>query len=78
LVPLTPKVIETLMVLVENRHRVVSEDEFMKKLRPDSFVDESNLNQNVFVLRKALGDSQQSQPKHVLLRNGPFPCGENN
>jgi len=53
-VPLTPKVIETLVVLIENRERVVSKDDLMKMLWPDSFVEESNLSQNVFVLRRAL------------------------
>ena len=60
-VSLTPKVIETLMVLVENRERMVSKDELMKILWPDSFVEESNLSQNIFVLRKALGDSQEKR-----------------
>lgn len=53
--------IETLVVLVENRDRVVSKDDLMKMLWPDSFVEESNLSQNVFVLRKALGDSSQER-----------------
>jgi len=60
-VPLTPKVIETLVVLIENRDRVVSKDDLMKMLWPNSFVEESNLSQNVFVLRKALGDSSQEK-----------------
>lgn len=60
-VSLTPKVIETLVVLVENRDRVVLKDDLMKMLWPDSFVEESNLTQNVFVLRKALGDSSQGK-----------------
>jgi len=60
-VPLTPKVIETLVVLIENRDRVVAKDDLMKMLWPDSFVEESNLSQNVFVLRKALGDSSQEK-----------------
>jgi len=60
-VSLTPKVIETLIVLVENRSRVVSKDELMKTLWPDSFVEESNLSQNIFVLRKALGDSHEKR-----------------
>src|SRR5580765_8615222 len=60
-VALTPKVIETLIVLVENRGRVISKDELMKTLWPDSFVEESNLSQNIFVLRKALGDSQEKR-----------------
>src|SRR5258708_3396391 len=64
-VPLTPKAIETLVVLVENRDRVVSKDELMKTLWPDSFVEESNLSQNIFMLRKALGDSVQEK-RYIL------------
>src|SRR3954453_9069928 len=60
-VPLTPKAVETLIVLVENRYRVVLKDDLMKTLWPDSFVEESNLSQNIFTLRKALGDSQQKR-----------------
>jgi DNA-binding winged helix-turn-helix (wHTH) protein/Tol biopolymer transport system component len=64
-VALTPKAIETLLVLVENRERVVSKDELMKRLWPDSFVEESNLSQNVFLLRKALGDSTEER-RYIL------------
>jgi len=64
-VALTPKAMETLLVLVENRERVVSKDELMKLLWPDSFVEESNLSQNIFLLRKALGDSAQER-RYIL------------
>lgn len=64
-VALTPKAVEMLVVLVENRDRVVSKDELMKTLWPDSFVEESNLSQNVFLLRKALGDSAQAR-RYIL------------
>jgi len=64
-VGLTPKALETLLVLVENRDRVVSKDELMKMLWPDSFVEESNLSQNIFVLRKALGDSAHDR-RYIL------------
>jgi len=64
-VSLTPKAIETLIVLVQNRQRVVSKDELMKLLWPDSFVEESNLSQNIFLLRKALGDSTQER-RYIL------------
>ena len=64
-VSLTLKAIETLIVLVENRDRVVSKDHLMKTLWPDSFVEESNLSQNIFVLRKALGDSTQEK-RYIL------------
>jgi DNA-binding winged helix-turn-helix (wHTH) protein/tetratricopeptide (TPR) repeat protein len=60
-VSLTPKAVETLTVLVENRGRVVSKDDLMKALWPDSFVEESNLSQNIFLLRKALGDSKEKR-----------------
>ncbi len=53
-VPLAPKVLETLMILVENSGRIVEKDDLMKKLWPDSFVEESSLAQNIFQLRKAL------------------------
>ena len=53
-VPLKPKVIETLLLLVENSGRVLEKDELIEKLWPDTFVDEANLTQNIYVLRKAL------------------------
>lgn len=58
-IPLTPKAFETLLLLVRNHRRVVLKDDLMKALWPDSFVEESNLSQNIFVLRKALGESAQ-------------------
>jgi DNA-binding winged helix-turn-helix (wHTH) protein/Tol biopolymer transport system component len=56
-VPLMPKAFDTLLVLVQNRDRMVGKEELMKALWPDSFVEEANLPQNVAVLRRALGDS---------------------
>jgi DNA-binding winged helix-turn-helix (wHTH) protein/tetratricopeptide (TPR) repeat protein len=58
-VPLTPKAFETLLILIRSSERVVLKDDLMKSLWPDSFVEESNLTQNIFVLRKALGESAQ-------------------
>src|SRR5215471_15946410 len=54
-VPLPPKLIDTLLVLVENRGHLVEKDEIMKRVWPDAFVEEGNLNKNVFRLRKTLG-----------------------
>src|SRR5215468_1145484 len=54
--PLPPKVFDTLLALVENSGRVVSKDELMQLLWPDTFVEESNLTQNISQLRRALGD----------------------
>jgi eukaryotic-like serine/threonine-protein kinase len=54
--PLPPKVFDTLLVLVENSGRVVSKDELMQSLWPDTFVEESNLTQNISQLRRALSE----------------------
>src|SRR5205807_9258946 len=62
LVPLKPKVIDTLLLLVENSGRVLTKDELLGALWPDSFVEESNLPQNIYVLRKALGGSACETP----------------
>lgn len=50
------KALEILIALVEHRGEVVSKDELMQSVWPDAFVEESNLTQNIFVLRKALGE----------------------
>jgi pimeloyl-ACP methyl ester carboxylesterase/DNA-binding winged helix-turn-helix (wHTH) protein len=60
-VPLTPKVFDTLLVLIENGHRVVTKPELMQMIWPDSFVEENNLAQNISVLRKALGRKSGGQ-----------------
>jgi len=55
-VALTPKVFEMLLTLVESGGEVVSKDSLMKKVWPDTFVEEGNLTQNISLLRKALGE----------------------
>lgn len=60
-IPLKPKVVDTLLVLIENRGRVLEKDELIEKLWPDSFVEEGNLTQNIYVLRKALDTSSDSE-----------------
>jgi WD40 repeat protein/DNA-binding winged helix-turn-helix (wHTH) protein len=57
-VVLPPKTFETLIFLVQNSGRVLEKDELMKTLWPESFVEEGNLSQNIFVLRKILGDDR--------------------
>ncbi len=56
LVPLQPKAFDILLVLVQNSEKVVAKDDLMKAVWPETFVEESNLAQNVSVLRKTLGD----------------------
>jgi pimeloyl-ACP methyl ester carboxylesterase/DNA-binding winged helix-turn-helix (wHTH) protein/class 3 adenylate cyclase len=58
-VPLTPKVFDTLLALVESSGHVLGKNELMQKVWPDSFVEENNLAQNISVLRKVLGEGAQ-------------------
>jgi len=55
-VSISPKAFEVLTYFVVNPGRVVTKDELLKAVWPESFVEESNLSQHVFALRKALGD----------------------
>jgi DNA-binding winged helix-turn-helix (wHTH) protein len=61
-VPVTPKVFETLIVLIEKRGQVVQKEELMNRLWPDTFVEEGNLTYNISTLRKALGESLDGCP----------------
>src|SRR6185503_1623034 len=61
-VPLTPKAFDTLLALIERRDRVVDKAELMRLVWPDSFVEEANLSQTIFVLRKILGDGPEGRP----------------
>lgn len=56
-VQLTSKSFETLLMLVRNRDRVLSKEELMNAVWPDSFVEEVNLAQNISAVRKVLGES---------------------
>ena len=58
-VPLAPKVLETLLVLIENRERVLSKDELLKQVWGDTIVEEGGLTRNISVLRKALGEKPE-------------------
>src|ERR1700745_1028451 len=58
-VPLTPKTFQILLVLVRHGKEVVTKDDLMKKVWPDTFVEEANLSRNIFLLRKALGETPQ-------------------
>jgi eukaryotic-like serine/threonine-protein kinase len=61
-VHLTPKEFETLLVLVRNRGRVLTKDELLKEIWPDTFVEEANLANNISVLREALGGGGKDNP----------------
>ncbi len=55
-VSLTPKVFDTLALLVERAGHAVSKDELMSALWPRGFVHESNLTKHIWLIRRALGD----------------------
>ena len=55
-VPLTPKVFDLLLVLVENRGHLLDKEDLLQKVWPDSFVEEANLSVNISVLRRALSE----------------------
>ena len=58
-VPLAPKVLETLLALIENRERVLTKDELLKQVWGDTIVEEGGLTRNISVLRKALGEKPE-------------------
>lgn len=61
-ISLTPKAVETLILLVERRGNVVAKDELIDLLWPDTIVGESNLAQYLHVLRKTLGENSEGVP----------------
>jgi DNA-binding winged helix-turn-helix (wHTH) protein/tetratricopeptide (TPR) repeat protein len=67
LIAVTPKAFETLLVLVRRGREVVSKEELLKEIWPDSFVEEANLSQHIFKLRKALGDTLEGDRYIVTL-----------
>ena len=56
IVPLKPKAFDTLLALVERGGHVLEKDELMRRVWPDTVVEEGNLTFNISSLRKALGD----------------------
>src|SRR5580692_1712001 len=63
-VHLPPKAFDALLVLVENRGHLLEKDELLRKVWPDTFVEESNLAQHISLLRKALQDGEDG-PRYI-------------
>jgi TolB-like protein/DNA-binding winged helix-turn-helix (wHTH) protein/Tfp pilus assembly protein PilF len=69
-ISLTPKVFDTLRVLIEHAGHLVAKDDLMRMVWPDATVEEANLAQNISVLRKTLGTAPDGReyietvPKH--------------
>ncbi|MCU1262711.1 MAG: serine/threonine protein kinase with repeat [Bryobacterales bacterium] len=56
-VSISPKALDVLILLFENRGRIIDKDELMRKVWPGTFVEENNLAFNVSVLRKMFAES---------------------
>ena len=63
-VALTPKVFDTLLVLVHSAGHLIDKDDLMKSIWPDSFVEEANLNRSISTLRRALGEAP-NEPRYI-------------
>src|SRR5262244_3010497 len=60
-VPLTPKAFDLLLALVERHGHLLEKEELLKKVWPDTFVEEANLASNISQVRKALGEGENGQ-----------------
>src|SRR5262245_17072853 len=68
---LTPKAFDLLSLLVRHRERVLSKDELIGTLWPETFVEEANLSQQIFVIRRTLnGDSESAEYIATIPRRG--------
>lgn len=79
-VPLTPKLFDTLLLFVENAGRVLSREMITERIWPDTIVSDTSLTQNIFLLRRALGEEYiETVPRRgyrfnaTVTRVGPPP-----
>jgi outer membrane protein assembly factor BamB len=68
--PLTPKALEVLLYLARNAGRAVSREELLDAVWPDTIVTDASLTQAVFLVRKALGETEASAFVETLPRVG--------
>jgi TolB-like protein/Tfp pilus assembly protein PilF len=64
LVPLPPKVLSTLLALIRRKGQVVEKEILLEETWPNEFVEEGNLAQHIFILRRALGEGSNG-PKYI-------------
>ena len=70
-IPVPPKAFDTLLVLIENKDRVMDKQELLKIIWPDTFVEDANLAVNISVLRKLLGErADRGQYIETIPRRG--------
>jgi len=63
-VPITPRLFDILLVLIENRGHILEKETVLKAVWQDTIVEEGNLTRNVSTIRKALGDSP-NEPQYI-------------
>jgi DNA-binding winged helix-turn-helix (wHTH) protein/tetratricopeptide (TPR) repeat protein len=61
LVSVPPKALDTLFALVEAEGKVIGKEELLRRVWPETFVEEGSLTQNISILRKALGEDTNGQ-----------------
>jgi DNA-binding winged helix-turn-helix (wHTH) protein/tetratricopeptide (TPR) repeat protein len=69
-VALGPKVVETLLALIERPGEVLSKSALLDRIWPEGYVDEANLAQNVYVLRKVLRARWNVEAIETIPRRG--------
>jgi DNA-binding winged helix-turn-helix (wHTH) protein/tetratricopeptide (TPR) repeat protein/TolB-like protein len=70
LLPLPPKTIDLLLLLVENGGTLVSRDSIREQLWGDTFVEEGNITKNIAVLRSVLRDHFADDPIRTVPKRG--------
>lgn len=76
-IPLQPKTFQILLVLIRHNQELVTKDDLMKAVWPDTFVEEANLSRNVFMLRKALGENPPEQRYVITVPGRGYRLAEN-
>ena len=69
IVPLTPKVFDLLLVLVQNHGHILTKDEMLRLVWPDVEVEEGNVSRNISTLRSALGERPN---EHQYIETAPW------
>src|SRR4051794_14061953 len=60
-IPMAGKALDTLLVLVSNSGRLVHKDELLSRVWPGTVVEEANLSQHIFTVRKILDDTPKDR-----------------
>jgi DNA-binding winged helix-turn-helix (wHTH) protein/tetratricopeptide (TPR) repeat protein len=75
-VALQPKALDILLLLVRNAGQLITKEQLLSAIWPKMVVEESNLSQNIFLLRKALGDAERGQRYIVTLPRRGYQFAE--